>query len=99
MKSSIAKVVVAALGLSLAAAPLAASAQSVGIGVNVRGPGYAVHVGVPPPRYGHPYGWHPGPTVFYDGYYGLAPAGFYGYYWHGGWYHHRRWANGIWIYF
>jgi hypothetical protein len=119
MKSLFAKLSIAAIGLSLAAAPAAASAAGLAVGVNVAGPGYAVHAGYvnpggpcygcaprpwsPPPRYvhpyWHPYGWRPGPVVHYDGYYGLAPGGFYGYYWHGGWYGHRRWANGIWIYF
>jgi hypothetical protein len=111
MKTLIAKLSLAALGLSLAAAPTAASAAPWGIGVNVGGPGYSVHAGyvnpggpcngcyhhwAPPPRYG----WHPGGIAYphRDGYYGWAPAGYYGYYWHGGWYQHRRWANGIWIY-
>jgi hypothetical protein len=34
-----------------------------------------------------------------NGYYGAAPGGFQGYYWNGGWYHHRRWNGGVWIYF
>jgi len=97
MKTLIAKLSVAICGLSLAALPLAASADQVSVGVNVGGPGYHVrarYVNPNPPRY-----WHPARVVYYDGYYGRAPAGFYGYYWHGGWYMHRRWANGIWIYF
>jgi len=105
MKSSIAKLSVAAFGLSLAVAPLSASAAQWGIGVNVKGPGYSVHAGyVNPggPCYGcgRAAGWHPAPrVVLYDGYYGWAPGGFNGYYWHGGWYAHRRWGNGFWIYF
>lgn len=114
MKALIPKISVAAIGLSLALAPMAASAQSVGIGVNVGGPGYSVHAGyvnpggpcygctwhgawVPPPHYWHPY--YPARVAYYNGYYGLAPGGFYGYYWHGAWYAHRRWTNGVWIYF
>ncbi|MGA3036820.1 MAG: hypothetical protein ABSE64_04980 [Vulcanimicrobiaceae bacterium] len=103
MKTLLAKAAVAALGVSLAVAPVAANAAPWGVGVNVGGPGYSVHAGyvnpggprhwAPQPRYYHPYGWHP------EGFYGVAPAGYYGYYWHGGWYHHRRWGNGIWIYF
>ena len=34
-----------------------------------------------------------------NGYFGLAPGGFSGYYWNGGWYHHRRWNGGVWLYF
>jgi hypothetical protein len=34
-----------------------------------------------------------------DGYYGRAPGGFQGYYSNGNWYHNRRWNGGIWIYF
>ena len=114
MKALIAKLSVAAFGASLAAMPMSASAAQWGVGVNVGGPGYAVHAGYvnpggpcygcgwhggPPPRYWHSYAWHPARVVYYDGYYGLAPGGFYGYYWHGAWYAHRRWGNGIWIYF
>jgi len=102
MKTLLAKLSVAAFGLSLAAAPLAASAAQWGVGVNVGGPGYSVHAGyVNPPRYGwHPRGWAHAPApVLYEGYYGWAPAGYYGYYSHGHWFAHRRWGNGFWIYF
>jgi hypothetical protein len=108
MKSLIAKLSIAALGLSLAAMPMAASAAQVAVGVNVGGPCYGCgwHRPAPAPRpywqhpYGwHPYGWRPAPVAYYDGYYGVAPGGFYGYYWHGGWYMHRRWSGGVWIYF
>jgi Ni/Co efflux regulator RcnB len=34
-----------------------------------------------------------------NGYYGYAPGGFQGYYSNGGWYHHRRWNAGVWLYF
>jgi len=114
MKSLIAKFAVAALGLSVIAAPAAANAQSVSIGVNAYAPGYAVHARYvnpggpcygcgwrrPAPRYyWHPYAYRPVPVAYYNGYYGWAPAGFYGYYRNGGWYHHRRWHGGVWIYF
>src|SRR5579863_6621174 len=113
MKTLLAKIAFAAFGLSLAVAPMAASAAPWAVGVRVGGPGYVVHAGyvnpggpcygcyhhywAPPPRYyGHPYGWRPAGFVYYNGYYGFAPGGFYGYYWNGGWYHHRRWGNGLW---
>jgi hypothetical protein len=55
----------------------------------------------PPPRYGrHRFGWAPAPApVYYDDYHGWAPGGFQGYYWHSRWFSHRRWGNGVWIYF
>lgn len=98
MKTLIAKAAVAALGLSLAVAPIAASAAPWAVGVRVGGPGYVVHAHywAPAPHY---YYGHPAGFVYYNGYYGWAPAGFYGYYWNGGWYQHRRWGNGVWIYF
>ena len=104
MKSLLAKLSMAAFGLSLAAVPLTASAAQWGVGVNVGGPGYAVHAGyVNPggPRYGwHPSGWRPAPApVLYEGYYGWAPGGYYGYYSRGHWFAHRRWGNGFWVYF
>jgi hypothetical protein len=36
---------------------------------------------------------------YVNGYFGLAPGGFRGYFYNGGWYQHRRWNGGIWIYF
>ena len=113
MKSLIPKITIAALGLTLAAAPLAASAEPY-VGVRVHGSGYAARVNPggpcygcgrrawapPPPAYAwHPNAWYPAPVVYYDGFYGWAPAGFYGWYWHGNWYAHRRFENGLWIYF
>ncbi len=109
MKSFISKFVIAAFGLTLATAPLTASAAQWGVGVNVGGPGYSVHAGygrpaAPPPphegwhRYGYGYGRAPA-VAYHDGYYGWAPAGYYGYYWHGRWFAHRRWGNGFYIYF
>jgi hypothetical protein len=35
----------------------------------------------------------------FNGYYGISPAGYHAYYYNGGWYPHRRWRNGVWIYF
>jgi hypothetical protein len=112
MKAFISKVLIATFGVALATAPLAASAAGVGIGVNIGGPGYNVHAGyvnpggpcyrcgrppAPPPRYAwHRYG--PAPA-YYNGYYGWAPGGYQGYYWRGSWFAHRRWGNGVWIYF
>jgi hypothetical protein len=114
MKAFISKFLIAAVGCTLATAPLTASAAGWGVGVNVGGPGYSVHAGyvnpggpcygcrrpLPSPRR---YGWRrwgPGPApVLYDGYYGWAPGGYHGYYWHGRWFAHRRWGNGVWIYF
>jgi hypothetical protein len=112
MKAFISKVLIATFGVALATAPLAASAAGVGIGVNIGGQGYNVHAGyvnpggpcyncgrrpAPPPRYAwHRYG--PAPA-YYNGYYGWAPGGYQGYYWHGRWFTHRRWGNGVWIYF
>jgi hypothetical protein len=52
--------------------------------------------------YGYPaaYGYRPAYAYGYpNGWYGYTPLGFYGYYANGGWYHHRRWSGGIWIYF
>jgi len=82
------KLGLAIMALTIAATPLAASAQQWGVRIGV-GNGVVVHAGN---------GYYPR-RYYYDGYYGWAPAGFQGYYWHGGWYHHRRWHNGIWIYF
>jgi hypothetical protein len=110
MKSFISKLFIAVFGLTLAVAPLTASAAQWGVGIRVGGPGYSVHTryanpGGPCYRCGRPaprrYGWHhygPGPVV-YNGYYGWAPGGYNGYYWRGRWFTHRRWGNGAWIYF
>jgi hypothetical protein len=110
MKQFAAKLLIALFGLSLATAPLAASAAQWGVGVNVGGvrAGYHNGWGGPPPPawhhgygYGHPYYGHRPyyrPAV-YEGYYGAAPGGYYGYYSHGNWYHHRRWNGGVWLYF
>lgn len=103
MKSLLTKLSLAAFGLSLAAVPLTANAASIGIGVNIGGPGYNVHaryVNPGGPCYGCGHAWAPPPRpVYYEGYYGWAPGGYYGYYSHGRWYAHRRWGNGFWIYF
>jgi hypothetical protein len=113
MKSLIKNIVIGAAGLMLAAAPLAASAQSW------HGRGYA-NPGGPMQRPGNYQrggygrgggGWHYGggyaqpvyrqayPAAYVNGYFGWAPGGFQGYYWNGGWYQHRRWSGGVWIYF
>ncbi len=46
----------------------------------------------------HRYAYGPAPA-YYEGYYGWAPGGYRGYYSHGHWFAHRRWGNGVWIYF
>jgi len=68
-------------------------------------PGYVygrpVYYGRPGYVYGRPayyYGYRPG-FVYYNGFFGYTPYGWSGYYWNGGWYHHRRFSGGIWIYF
>ncbi|HEV8022877.1 MAG TPA: hypothetical protein VGP41_16495 [Candidatus Lustribacter sp.] len=113
MKSFATKLLIAIFGFSLVSAPLAASAAQWGVGIGINAGGVAVRGGYSngwrPGGYYHGYGygyrpapvaWRPAPAPYYvDGYYGLAPGGFYGYYWHGGWYAHRRWHGGVWIYF
>jgi hypothetical protein len=51
-------------------------------------PGYRYY------RPGYPYGF-----AYVNGWYGFTPLGWYGYYWNGGWYQHRRWSGGVWLYF
>jgi hypothetical protein len=73
--------------------------------------GYAFHGGYAPRPY---YGWHGGGyygrpvyagyrpayrPVYYNGWYGYSPFGYTGYYWNGGWYHHRRFSGGVYVYF
>jgi hypothetical protein len=139
MKTSFLKIMTAALGLSLLAAPMAADAATYGYahagphgasaGVVFRGgPGPGYHGGFNGPGYHggfygrggygpgyygyHGYGGYYHPVyrpvaygyarpvpVFYNGYFGFAPAGWSGYYYNGFWYHHRRWSGGVWIYF
>jgi hypothetical protein len=67
-----------------------------GYGHPVYGYGHPVYGYGRPVYYGHP---NYGGPVFAEGYYGLAPAGFYGYYSHGRWFAHRRWNGGVWLYF
>ena len=98
-------VFIAALGLTIVSAPLVASAAPTGY-VRTSGgyhAGYAYH-GSPGYGYYRPgYGYYrPGygyPVAYVNGWYGYTPLGWYGYYWNGGWYQHRRWSGGIWIYF
>ena len=107
MKSFVTNLLIAIFGFSLVSAPLAASAAQWGVGVGINGGGVAVHAG-------YHSGWRPGgyyrpaprvayyrtaAPVYYEGYYGVAPGGFYGYYSHGRWFSHRRWNGGVWIYF
>jgi hypothetical protein len=111
MKQFATKILIAVFGLSLATAPLAASAAQWGVGVNVGGPGYNVHAGyghpgwrrpAPRPYWGpHPYYGGPRPVAvgYSEGYYGWAPGGYYGYYHRGQWFSHRRWNGGVWLYF
>ncbi len=108
MNTLIKNIVIGATGLVLAAAPLAASAQGYDHGRDQRGATY--QRGNSDQRgnydhrdnrggYGRPEyrsGYQP---AYVNGYFGWAPGGFQGYYWNGGWYHHRRWNGGVWIYF
>jgi hypothetical protein len=112
MKNLIKNIVIGAAGLMLAAAPLAASAQSwhdhgsgnrsgytqragnVQRGSYGRGGGGYERGGYAQPVYRQAY-----PEAYVNGNFGWAPGGFQGYYWNGGWYQHRRWSGGVWIYF
>lgn len=111
MKSLTSKILIGAVGLVLATAPLAASAQSWQGHDNGRGSyqrnddrGRNQHEDHGrydrrdrDDRYRHE---RPVYRERYDnGYYGRAPGGFQGYYSNGNWYHNRRWNGGIWIYF
>lgn len=112
MNTLVKKIIVGAAGLVLAAAPLAASAQSWHNGGGDNRGGYR-------DNRGHDDHWQgrdrddrdrddrgrwayqrPVYTAPYvNGYFGWAPGGFQGYYYNGGWYQHRRWSGAIWIYF
>jgi hypothetical protein len=104
MKALIKNIVIGATGLLLAAAPLAASAQTWhDHGRDQRAGNYQ--------RGGYEHrDWHGGgyarpvyrsayQPAYVNGYFGWAPGGFQGYYSNGGWYHHRRWNGGVWLYF
>lgn len=109
------KIIVAAFGLVLATAPLAASAQSWHNGGDRGGyrdnRGHDDHAQGRRDRdyrdrddrrwaYQRPVYTRPVYTAPYvNGYFGWAPGGFQGFYYNGGWYQHRRWSGGIWIYF
>jgi hypothetical protein len=109
MKSLLTKIAIGAAGLVLAAAPLAASAQSWhghdgnrgGYHDNDRGRdgdrGRVYDRGRDYDRGGYRRTVYQQPYV--NGYFGWAPGGFQGYYSNGGWYQHRRWNGGVWIYF
>jgi hypothetical protein len=110
MKSIVNTLLGGAAGLAIVAVPLAASAQnwhghdgdnrgayhaSDNRGRDVQRGGYVrgndrYRVGYEQPVYQQPY---------VNGYFGYAPGGFQGYYNNGGWYQHRRWNGGVWIYF
>jgi hypothetical protein len=108
MKKLVTRMLIAAFGLTLATAPLAASADDWHHDGWHRAPAYgwhyddwhrdrAWHAG-----YWHGGVWHGGywgPPRYVEGYYGWAPGGFYGYYHAGHWFAHRRWGSGFWIYF
>jgi hypothetical protein len=99
MNPLIKKLVIGAATLAIACAPLAASAQDWHQNGN-HGPNNHGHY--QQRGNGHYSGrpvYHPVYHRWNEGYYGLAPAGFHGYYHNGGWYHHRRYQGGIAIYF
>jgi hypothetical protein len=113
MKSLVNKILIGAAGLVLAAAPLAASADTWHGHDSDRG-GYHRDDGRgydrdrdrdrferrdrdDRVRFERERPVYRGPFV--NGYFGWAPGGFQGYYWNGNWYHHRRWNGGVWIYF
>jgi hypothetical protein len=108
MKSLISKLLVGLAGLAIVSAPLAASAQDWH-GGNDRGSvqrndnhgnyqnrGGDFRRGNERYRVGYA---RPYRQPYVNGYFGFAPGGFQGYYWNGGWFHHRRWNGGVWLYF
>lgn len=103
MKALAKKALVAAAGLAIVAAPLAASAQDWhhdgdrGAVYN-RGHDRDDHRDWRDDRYRVTYGRPVYRAPYVDGYFGYSPAGWQGYYWHGNWYHHRRWNPGLGIY-
>jgi hypothetical protein len=107
MKSLVNKLLVGLAGLAIVSVPLTASAQGYHDGDrgsyqrnddrghadnrgNFRRGDSNYRVSYSRPVYSQPY---------VEGYFGLAPGGFQGYYSNGGWYHHRRWNGGVWLYF
>ncbi len=107
MNSLVTKLLVGLAGLTLASAPLAASAQNWDNGHGNHGAAASHdnragnHGGFQrgSANYRVSYGRPQHQQHYANGYYGVAPGGFSGYYWNGGWYHHRRWNGGVWIYF
>jgi hypothetical protein len=109
MKPLVNKILVGLAGLAIVSAPLAASAQDWH-GDQNRGSyqrndnrgrfenrdhdfqrgNDRYRVSYSRPVYRQPY---------VNGYFGVSPDGFQGYYSNGGWYQHRRWNGGVWIYF
>jgi hypothetical protein len=98
MKSFVTKALIALAALLITGAPLAAGAQPWHRGEGWRDHRrheWREHRWRRHEYYGRPvYYRRP-----YDGYYGVSPAGYHGYYSHGGWYPHRRWQNGVYVYF
>jgi hypothetical protein len=98
MTSFVTKAFVGILALIVTGTPLAASAQP-----SHRGAGWRDHQRHEwrehrwrrPVYYGRPVHYRRP----YNGYYGISPAGFHAYYYNGGWYPHRRWQNGVFVYF
>ena len=113
MKTSITTILAGLAALSIASAPLAASAADWNGGHDRGGyhtqyngrdrGGYQARGDWGHRGYGYGGGYAYAAPVYQppyvDGYFGWAPSGFQGWYHDGGWYHHRRWNGGIWIYF
>jgi hypothetical protein len=106
MKSLVNKLLLGLAGLAIASVPLAASAQTYhnddrGSYQRNDNRGHADNRGNVQSgdnRYRVSYS-RPVRQSYVDGYFGYAPGGFQGYYSNGGWYHHRRWNGGVWLYF
>lgn len=114
MKASITTFLAGIAALTIASAPLAASAANWNDGHdrggNDRGSYHVQYNGGNRGGYqargdwghrGYAYGggYAYAAPAYVNGYFGWAPGGFQGWYYNGGWYHHRRWNGGIWIYF
>jgi hypothetical protein len=106
MKALIKNIVIGAAGLVIAAAPLAASAQNWHDDHGARPGNYqrdqrggSDHRDYRGGSYSRPVYRSAYQPAYDNGYFGWAPGGFQGYYSNGGWYHHRRWSGGVWIYF
>ncbi len=94
MNSLLKKLAVGAATFAIASAPLVASAQDW----HHNGPhDRVVHERIV--QHNVHYGHRPVYHRWNEGYYGVAPGGFRGYYHNGAWYHHRRTQAGVFIYF